>query len=319
MNKELIIKEFSLKNFGSKGWMRGDLHCPECGHSDKFGIIFDDKGGVANCMRCSISLPLGKVLRDIGRKDLLSYEESFQVKNTLPSLRLEKLEKEESEVLLPIRLMPVKYNDYLDSRGFTIEQYIQFHVMESTIDPQVRDKLVFLIYQRGILRGWLARSTKSKDWHKQNLKQFKEGTASLELRYRNSENDFSKLLGGLDEITSDTHTLILVEGLFDKANTDRVLELNNKPEIKCCFTFGDDISNDQVDLIPDTVDTVILMYDPGALKNMKNCGGRLLTRFDTQVAPIYGDKDPGDMNIEEFNKSFNSMTPFLDFYTEITI
>lgn len=319
MNKELIIKEFSLRNFGSKGWMRGDLHCPECGHSDKFGIIFVGDSGITNCMRCSIKAPLAKILRSIGRKDLLSLEDSFTPKSELPNLKLEKQEQVELPVELPVRLMSVDYCEYLDSRGFTSEQYRQFHVMESTIDPQVREKLVFLIYQHGELKGWLARSTKSKEWHKRNLRDFKDGLASLDLRYRNSENDFSKLLGGLDEINEETHTVILVEGLFDKANVDRVLELNTKPEIKCCFTFGDDISESQIDLIPNNVHTIIMMYDPGAFKNMKNCGGRLLTDFDVQVAPIYGDRDPGDMKPSDFDKSLSNIVPFIEFYTEIVI
>ena len=89
MNKELIIKEFSLKNFGSKGWMRGDLHCPECGHSDKFGVIFIGNSGITNCMRCSIKAPLARFLKSIGRKDLLSLEDSFTPKQECPNDREE--------------------------------------------------------------------------------------------------------------------------------------------------------------------------------------------------------------------------------------
>ena len=318
MNKDKIISEFSLRSFGSKGWLRGKLACPECNRSDKFGITFKDKGGVAHCFYCSISLPLGKILKDIGRSDLCEFDREYEGVKELKSLREEKLPLTVNIAKLPLGFKKIKNDYYLDRRGFTEEQYIQYGVGVAELDPRTVDKLVFQVCQGGRLVGWLARSRKSKEWHHENLKQSKEGKAPLVLRYRNSENDFSKLLGGIDEITPNTHTVILVEGLFDKANLDRLMKLNEQDEIKCCFTFGSDLNIAQADLIPKTVEKVILMYDAGTVSSIKDAGMRLLSMFEVKVALIQDENvDPGNISEEELSNLFLNLQDFLYFYRSI--
>jgi len=317
MNNQKVISEFRLKGFGSKGWLRGELVCPECQKGDKFGTLFTEGGGVCKCFYCSKSFPLWKILKDLDRGDLLDYE--YKETYSLPSLMDKSVIEENKEVTLPLGFVRVnKGLPYLDSRGFTESQYEQFKVGIAGLDPKTEDKIVFLIYQHNKLAGWLARSVQSKEWHHENLKRHKEFDEPLVLRYRNSENDFAKMLGGLDEITENTHTVILVEGLMDKANLDRVMKLNLCEEVKCCFTFGSDLSAEQVDLIPNHIQEVILMYDKGTLSNMREAGGRLMSLFDVKVALIEDeDIDPGNIPEKYLVEILLSMKDFLYFYSQI--
>jgi len=318
MNQEKIISELRLKPFGSKGWQRGQLSCPECNRSDKFAVLFSDRGGVCHCFYCSLSLPLFKVLRDIGRTDLLDSDYEFKGKIELQPLKKEKKQEEEKQTQLPLGFVRIDSDQYLEDRDFTPYQYEQFKVGVAELDPRTCDKLVFQIYQHGKLSGWIARSRKSKEWHHENLKRYKELGEPLVLRYRNSENDFSKMLGGLDEITHHTHTLILVEGLFDKANIDRLMNLNDQEEIKCCFTFGSDLNVAQADLIPSTVEKVILMYDAETISNTREAGMRLLSLFDVKVALITDPNvDPGNITEHALCNLFLNMKDFLYFYRSI--
>jgi hypothetical protein len=320
MNQTVIITEFDLKPFGSKGWVRGKLFCPDCGRNDKFAVMFNDKGAVAHCFYCATAWPLWKILKDIGRTDLLDHDYEFSGKFELADLESIAAEEEEKEVKLPIGCIRINHDDYLADRGFLPWQYEQYGVSIAEIDARTENKLVFRIYQHGRLAGWIARTRMSKEWHKDNLRRYKENGDPLVLRYRNSENDFNKLLGGLDEITPETHTVILVEGLFDKANIDRLLALNDSPMVKCCFTFGDDLSVQQVDLIPPTVETVILMYDEGTVKQLKGAGEKLMNRFDVQVAMIEEKEvDPGNITAEKLSKLFLSMKSFLYFYSSLSL
>lgn len=300
--------------------MRGKLYCPDCSRNDKFAVLFSEKGGVAHCFYCAQAWPLWKILKDIGRTDLLDYEQEFGGVIELAALETEIGEIEEKEVSLPIGCRRIDHDAYLDARGFTNKQYEQYRVCVAELDPRTENKLVFQIYQRGRLAGWIARSKMTKEWHKENLRRYKELGEPLVLRYRNSENDFSTLLGGLDEITPNTHTLILVEGLFDKANIDRLLVLDACDDVKCCFTFGDDLSPAQAALIPSTVETVILMYDEGTVKQLKGAGEKLMSKFDVQVAMIdEKDVDPGNITPDKLSKLFLHMKSFVYFYTSLSL
>lgn len=318
MNNQKVISEFRLKGFGSKGWVRGELFCPECSKGDKFGVLFTGNGGVCRCFYCSKSYPLWQILKSIGRGDLLDFDYEYKESYTLPSLKEEKKKEDDQGVSLPIGFKYIYQNEYLEERGFTPDQFVQFKVGVAELDPKTENSIVFQIYQKGELAGWLSRSTYSKEWHHENLKRHKEFDEPLVLRYRNSENDFAKMLGGLDEITKNTHTVILVEGLMDKANLDRVLRLNDDESIKCCFTFGSDLSVEQVDLIPNHIQEVILMYDKGTLSNMREAGGRLMSLFNVKVALIEDeDVDPGNITEKYLVGILLCMKDFLYFYSQI--
>ena len=317
-NKEFIIKSLSLRPFGSQGWFRGNAACPECGRKDKFGILFTEDSAIVHCFYDSYKTSLLTYLRLVNRKDLIDSEDYIiEVKKSLSSLKKEAKEEVKSEFSLPIGFRYINFDGYLFDRGFIESDFKKFKVGVANLDPRTEDKVVFVIPQNGEDIAWLARSRKSKEWHDDNLRKSKEGTEELVLRYRNSDNNFNEILGGLDDITEKTHTVILVEGLMDKANVDRLLGLDYDEDIKCCFTFGSDISDKQVDLLLNkpNVDTIILLYDAGTVKKMKTSAGRLFINYNVLVSIIRDeDIDPGNCTLKELNDFIFNLKNFIEFY-----
>ena len=224
------------------------------------------------------------------------------------------------EEKLPIGFKRINNHPYLDGRGFNSEQYELFQVgmTNSPMEPQWRNKVIFQIFNNNIRVGVLGRSTKSKQWHDDNMINHKEG-GRLVLRYKNSDGDFSKMVGGLDEITDSTHTVIIVEGLMDKANVDRQLKLLKDPLIKCLYVFGSNISEYQINLLKafKQVQTVIILFDPDTLKKVRNHVARLVYshNWDVKIGVIKSDNDPGEMSKTEIlDVLMNSLTP-LEFYS----
>lgn len=326
VNKDKMVSDFGLKYFGSKGWMHSEsLPCPFCGKKDKFGVMFNDNNrGVYHCFKCDKKGFITSLLEKIGRKDLIISDrfDDYEVKQIVDSsLKFSEKGAEDIEcetVKPPLAFKPLKYDDYLDKRGWESWQYEMYHAGTS-IDPRLKNKIVFLLYENGNVIGYLARSRYSKEWHKRNLELFKEGKAALCLRYDNSRaTKFERVVGGIDEVEAGkTKTVILVEGIMDKANTDKVLHLNESPDVKCCFTFGCKLSVAQMEKIyRKGVNTVILMYDPGTIQQVKSASMLLSKKFNIFICELKGDKDPGEMSFEDFSRAFEKMITPLQYYTD---
>ncbi len=325
IDKDHIIKEFNLKPFGVKGWMRStSLVCPSCGQNDEFALKFTDNGGVLHCLHsktCSQhSISLYTYLRQVGRGDLVDFEKSIDF-GSFPSLIEENKEETGDFGELPIKKLPMAFkrlyfDGYLESRNFLPEHYGLFGVGETKIDPRFRGYNIFQFFNKdGECVGWMARSKRDKGWHDKNIKKFKAGECDLVLRYDNSPNtDFGDILGGEPEITSKTDTLILVEGIMDKVNVDMELGLLNQDEIKCCFTFGNKISPIQIKIIKSytNVRNIYLLYDNGSIRQSKHSGLELIKVVkNVNVCEITQlDLDPGGMTanqlIEVMSKSVSS-------------
>ena len=154
--------------------------------------------------------------------------------------------------------------------------------------------------------AWMSRSRRDKVWHKRNLERYKAGECDLVLRYGNSPNtDFSKILGGYNEITENTDTIIVVEGIMDKVNVDSKLGLLDNDLMKCVFTFGNKISIEQMKLINKhkNITIIYLLYDYGTIRESKHNGLMMLDNSnckDVRVCEIkQEDKDPGDLSVDE--------------------
>lgn len=329
IDKKEVINQFNLKLFGAKGWMSNkSIQCPEpaCGRTGKFGVMFNNNGGgVCHCFYCDSSLSIFSWLRKIGLKELIQtgYENSSNnfIEGLTDFIREdEAAPKEVKEVDLPLGFKRLYDDEYLNDRGFVDWQYEQFQIgyTDSILEPALRGYIIFQLFQKGKLVGWLARSRKDYEWHKKNLEGFKAGECDLVLRYMNNEGiDFNEILGGFDDINSNTHTLILVEGITDKANLDRLMQLNESDEIKCCFTFGNKVSDGQLKLIKETnVETIILMFDPDAIKQMQHTSPNLhKNKFKVLVADLEPyKKDAGDINKPILMKVLKNLKNYLYFY-----
>lgn len=325
IDKEQIISEFKLKSFGAKGWVSSkNFECPFCGGAGKFGFLFNSKNnGVYHCFKCDCKGSIISLLFKIKRTDLILDDEgetNFTFKDRLEDiLSTSGLSEQDiscEEIPRPLGFKPIVFDEYLKERGFEDWQYKSLNA-GICIDPKLKNMITFLLFEDGKLVGYLSRSRRSKEWHKKNLEQAKKGLCKLVLRYENSsQTKFEKVVGGIDEIVEgETKTVLLVEGIMDKANTDRVLGLNKSPEVKCCFTFGCKLSDSQMlKIFKKGVENIILLYDPGTVQQVKTTSLKLLKYFNILIGELLGDKDPGEMNILDFKKVLLSLKDPMEYY-----
>ena len=326
IDKDEIIAELNLKPFGQKGWLSSKEPCPFCGKDGKNTLIFTDDGhsAVFHCFKCGTKTSIRNYLIKMDRKDLIRNDYQMSKKNT----KLTPLIKEEDDIeenvqsntRLPIGLKPLVNDPYLESRHFLKEHYEEFEpsytksVLEETLAKH--NYIIFKIKEGDRVVAWLARSRYNKTWHDNNRTLFKEGIGKMVLRYMNSQDGFSHILGGCNFIGPETETVILVEGLFDKVNVDYLINLGFNQEIACCFTFGKKISPGQLNQLRKTnVKTVILMYDEDALRESKETALHLSKFFNVKVCRIKDkDVDPGNMTMQYLQRVLIDMQDPLNFY-----
>ena len=324
IDKNKFVQDFQLKSFGAKGWLSSKLlPCPFCGGKDKFGVTFSENGesGVFHCFKCDKKGSLIQLFKAINREDLIvrgennEYTLTGKIQGGLSIMQETEEDLSCPEIPKPLGFKPLETCEYLENRGWEPWQLKQYHA-GTTLDPNLKNKITFLLYEDHKLIGYLSRSTHSKEWHKRNLEDFKKGKCPLVLRYDNSRaTPFEKVVGGIDEITNQTQTVILVEGIMDKANTDKVLHLSESPEVKCCFTFGCKLSEAQMLKIYNKgVRQIILCYDPGTIQQVKTTSLKLSKKFDIKIGELKGTKDPGEMNIWDFEEIFVNLVSPIEYY-----
>lgn len=258
------------------------------------------------CKKCNESGMIFRLLRELGRLDIIQFKPSINANKVEKKIDILK-EGEELNLDTPKKSKPLgfkftKNHPYLIDRGFSEEQHEFFSVGTTSLLKSLKDYVIFLILEEGICKGYVARST----WSNEEIKAFNEkakvNRTPKHLRYNNSVNtDFALLLFGYDEIIPNvTKTVILVEGVTDKANVDRLLNLYQRDDIKCCATFGKKCSDAQIaKLQKKGIDNVILLYDPDAIENSKSYSVKIAKYFTVQVGYLSGDKDPGCLNSDE--------------------
>src|SRR5690606_9615779 len=133
-------------------------------------------------------------------------------------------------------------------------------------------------------------------------------------RYKNSITEFSQLVYGIDDLTDETQVLIVVEGIFDKCSVDKNFIIEDNL-IGCVGTFKCDISESQLLKIKSkapNISTVILLYDPDVIKQTIRNSHKLENEFEQILIGFpENDKDPGDMNAEDFDYVMqNLQNPF---------
>lgn len=275
---------------------------------DRYGI---NKSYNFDCKHCGEHGRVFKLLEALGATHLIAGE----LVDVQKDLELHFIDAIQDEIQEPINLdLPtVKFplgfkriyeNEYLHMRGFSNDDFYQDVIGVTDIVFKLEDYVIIGIYRDNELKGYLTRTTLNK----QQIKAIEEERQRKYPRYRNSETEFTKLLGGYDEINFLTKTVILVEGYFDKKGVDRKFDLNGQNEIKCCFTFGKKISPEQIVLLlKKGVENIILLYDPDAIKEMKNVGFVLKKHFTVLSGYLRDEKDPDEATIEDLNWTFENL------------
>lgn len=318
-------EDFNLHNFGAKGWKNSkSIDCPFCGGKwDKFGILFLENGGVFKCFRCDKKGSIFHLLQKLNRLDLIldRDNDNFSYQDKLNSfLQIQNIQQRDVEikpVKLPLGFKAIEYDSYLESRGWTNDDYKKFNVGISNIGSRFKDKNIFILKENNEIVGYLSRSKLSKEWHKENIRKAKNGEVELVLRYDNcKDTEFEKVLGGIDDvIIGETKTVIIVEGIMDKQNADKILCLDEGPEVKCVFTFGCHLSDFQMfKLLNKGVENIILMFDRLTIQQTKNSSLKMLRFFNIFISELITDKDPGEMSLAEFEQSLNQLKNPIDFF-----
>lgn len=324
VNIDKFTEEFQLKNFGAKGWRSSKfISCPHCGKDySKFGILLLENGGVYKCFRCDSKGSIFKLLRSLGRQDLIiGNDETFIYKDKLDSFlkftQKTELDLKAEIIKKPIGFIRVFQHDYLEKRGWREGDFEKIEVGISNFSRH-KNRVIFLLREDDNLIGYISRSTYTKEWHDKNLKQYKESGEGLVLRYDNSKVEFEKIVGGINDIVEgSTHTVIITEGLFDKMNTDRVLGLDEQNEVKCVYTFGCHLSWIQLYKIYEKgVENIVLMFDRETIKQTKSVSLTLSNYFNIFISELESGRDPGEMNLDDFNSALNNLKNPIEYFVE---
>ena len=253
--------------------------CPFCGKEQHFYI--NKKTQMFDCKKCGEFGNIYKLLRFLDKTYLLNGA-TIENTDTIVSVRsmlASELESSEVSVTeLPEVKMPVGWrvlrnsNLYLLNRGITPELCERYKFGSTKMLRKYDNYVLIPIYDGGKIRGYIGRYGSKK-------------VPDGKLRYNNSiGTQFAQLLFGYDEITENTATVILVEGIFDKIAVDKVLRLWESEEVKCVCTFGKKISAEQIEKLKvKGVSRVILLYDFDAIKDIKRYGIELENHFVTSI------------------------------------
>ena len=282
--------------------------CPLCGKEQHFYI--SRKTQMWDCKKCHEYGSIYKLLRLLDKTYLLA-SSTIEEKERIESIRemtQELVSNDDTELSeLPVKKMPVgwkvsaKSTKYLLSRGITSEDCKRYNIGATDMFRKYDNYVLIPIYDDGKIRGFLGRYGARK-------------VPDNKLRYNNSiGTEFAELLFGYDEITDNTSTVILVEGVFDKIAVDKVLHLWDGEEVKCVCTFGKKISDKQIKkLMLKGVTNVILLYDFDAVKEIKKYGLELEKYFVTSIT-YTNKKDIDECSEDEALEVFTQLMKPRDF------
>lgn len=295
--------------------------CPWCSE-DEFGVSLDDNH-LFRCFRgrhCGETGNIYKLLKHLDKMELLGDRDYYKETDVFSPLEKRTLRKEKNseldtdlpDVKSPLGWRRVKSFPYLEGRGFTEAQFNKYEIGKTRLLRKYKGYVIFLIRQDNFIKGFVSRNTMDKkkiDSLNKKIKERNKGKERSEkepiiLRYSNSvDADFSKLLYGIDEaVKGVTHTMIIVEGLFDKINLEIIApEFFESKEFIVVCTWGKKISTFQIAKAKQKdIKKGILLYDPDAINDSKRYGFELGAHLDEVLVGYLKDKDPGDLNTLEF-------------------
>lgn len=293
--------------------------CPNCGHKE-FTVSLDEnhKCGCNRKKKCGWVGNIFSLAKKLGKFGVLNIEGDVG-----------KVEKLENKIIkttnsfdldLPTIKMPLGWqrsfdDEYLNGRGFT--EYERYKVGRTIIHPKLKKNYVIVaVEEGGEIKGYISRHVwDKKKIEAENKIRAAKGFPEI-LRYINSDADFSKLSFGYDEIVQDvTHTLICVEGIFDKWNIDKLMKLHDQDEVKCNATFKCAISIEQmIKWAMKGIKTLILFYDPDVINQIKRVSNELQLWFNVLIAfNDNADVDAGDIDEAGLAKVFNNLKSVSEF------
>lgn len=318
INPDILLQVLTNANYDRK---RTNIvaDCPWCG-AHEFGIAINKKNHPFQCYRKRVCGEVGtifKLLKKIGAEHLLrNKEDTIDIHTGLVSLNNsdKTIQITVPDIELPIGYKRIYHHDYLtNERGFTEQDYLNYEVGQSRVDPTFKNNyLIFPVRESGLVKGFVGRSTYSKEY----VKDWNSTHAKHEhiLRWNNSSSDFSILLYGIDELSPSTRTAIIVEGIFKKRNIDKLLNLHSKEDIKCVATFGAKFSYEQATRLQNKgVTDIIIIFDPDAVKQTKQVSEEVAYKFDSVRIGYHATIAPDDYTEEDCTQVMSNLTDFVNF------
>lgn len=308
-----------------KGWITSPKECPWCGKGDHhFGIKFTKRTAQHSnevsfhCFKCDVR---GGEFLLFKQMDMLTFltqgDYIKQVEKLEKRINVDEDDEDQLELEVLTRHKPLGFrrvlsDEYLESRGFEKWQFSEYMIGRTILSAKLKDYVIFLTMEGGENKGYVARIV----WDRERIGAYEKKTNRKVLRYRNEGGvDFGKLVFGIDEIDIATTTVILVEGVTDKANIDRLLNrLNLRHAVKCVCTFGKKVSDEQIEKIYlKGVKNIVFLYDPDAVDASKQYSIKVRRKFDKVLVGFLKDKDPGDLNIDEFSEVMDNLEDPINF------
>lgn len=256
--------------------------CPFCGerkfYIHKFKGLFD-------CKKCNESGNIFQLLSHTGHLELLEGHQVADLDHLENKLNI----KQPDEVVdlsvpktitLPIGSEYISWTSktleaaYLRKRNFTEQDFELYKPFKNILINNFQRYAIISIEQEFNLCGFVGRYIFDKEDEEFDANRF---------RYVNNKGaKFSQLLFGMDEITRNTHTLILVEGTFDKISVSNKLHLHESDDLKCLCTFGKHLSTWQINYIryKTSIKNLIFLYDSrDAIREVKTFGSNASPYF----------------------------------------
>lgn len=294
MTKELL-KSILGGPVGISGGSQFYFTCPVCNKQKHAYINF--KTFLWDCKKCGTTGNLYSLLKFTNNLDLLEGER-IDVQAPIKKLLSEGNESkhkllELKKIRLPVGFKKLHYTSdnifasYLKKRKFTNFDFQLYEPGFTELIERYRNYVIISIFQNFSVRGFIGRYV---------------GTDENKRRYENSKNtDFSKLLGGFDEIDGNTSTVILVEGIFDKISVTNELCLFDNEKMKCLCTWGKKVSDYQIQLLKNrNIKNICLFWDSrDAVKEIKNYGIKLSKYFAVTACLSESVLDPAEMDAKQ--------------------
>lgn len=186
--------------------------------------------------------------------------------------------------------------DYLKGRKYTKQDFQLYQPGYTELIDKYAGYILIPMYRDWSVKGFLARNICDDD----------------RPRYQNKKGvKFTKLLDGLDLITANTHTVIMVEGHFDKISVSNELDLEATEQFRVLNTFGKKVSSYQFELLSKTnVRDIYLFFDSrDAVAEIKKSGYLLAKQFKVLGCFDSTKKDGGEMTGPEIIQVLQGAEP----------
>ncbi len=299
INKAGFISLLSLRTSGDRGWYHLP-NCLFCNGKEKMAILlvpYGNKKPHFHCFKCMKAGSLRFLAKYIGKPELVSGEYIAPMDIGMS------IDTTNSNATTPVCKPPIgfrrtKDHPYLDERMISHHQRELYKFGFSKVDPNVgSDYLTTLVEEGGVCVGYVSRSVMPKKW----IDEYNNTNDKEYPRYKNSESDFENIVMGIDEISIDsTHTVVLVEGKFDKFAIDRKLCLYDSDEIKCGVSFGTKLSEVQsMKMAMRGIDNLIILYDSGTVDKSKKVSKVASSYFKSVRIGSLPNGDPDESTQDE--------------------